>query len=111
MFKELGGMMSLMKNLPKLQASMQAMQEKVGQIVAEGNAGAGMIIVKVNGRFEMVDCVISEEAAQLNDRAMLADLIMAATNQAMAKAREEVAQVTATMSADLGFPLPPGMGL
>lgn len=111
MFKELGSMMSLMKNLPKLQAAMQEMQEKIGQVSTEGNAGAGMVIVKMNGRFEMTDCVIAEEAIKLNDREMLADLILAATNQAMAKAREEVAKLTATMSQDMGLPMPPGLGL
>lgn len=108
MFKELGNVMSLMKNLPKLQASMQ---EKIGQIVTEGNAGAGMVSAKVNGRFEMVGLVISPEAINLNDRDMLADLVMAATNQAMSKARDEVAKLTASMGQEMGLPLPPGMGL
>lgn len=111
MFKELGSMMSLMKNLPKLQASMLEMQAKIGEITTEGNAGAGMVVVKMNGRFEMTDCRISDEALKLNDRDMLADLILAATNQAMSKAREEVAKVTATMSQEMGLPLPPGLGL
>ena len=50
MFKEFGQIMSLMKNMPKMQASMQEMQQKLGQISVEGNAGAGMVVVKVNGR-------------------------------------------------------------
>ena len=76
MFKEFGQIMSLMKNMPKMQASMQEMQQKLGQISVEGNAGAGMVVVKVNGRMEVTSCVISDEAMKLNDRDMLADLII-----------------------------------
>lgn len=109
MFKGFGQMMGLMKNLPKLQAAMQEMQEKLGQVSVEGNAGAGMVVVTVNGRMEVTKCVISEEAMKLGDRDMLADLVVAATNMAMDKAREETAKVTQSLAADAGLPLPPGM--
>lgn len=109
MFKELGQVMGLMKNLPKLQAAMQEMQTKLGQIAVEGNAGAGMVIVTVNGRMEMTKCRISEEAMKLNDREMLADLVSAAVNMAIGKAREEVAKASQSMAQDAGLPIPPGV--
>jgi DNA-binding YbaB/EbfC family protein len=108
MFKELGQAMSALKNLPKLQAAMQEMQQKLGQISVEGNAGAGMVVVSVNGRMEVTRCVISEAAMKLNDREMLADLVAAAVNMAMSKAREEVAKASQAVAQDAGFPLPPG---
>jgi nucleoid-associated protein EbfC len=108
MFGNLGQIMGLMKNLPKLQEAMKQMQEKLGQISVEGNAGAGMVVVHVNGRMEVTKCVISEEAIKLNDRDMLADLVAAAVNMAIAKSREEVAKVSAAMAQDAGLPLPPG---
>jgi nucleoid-associated protein EbfC len=109
MFDKIGQMMGLLKNMPKLQAAMADMQQKIGQISAEGNAGAGMVIVTVNGRMEVTRCVISDEAVKLNDRDMLADLFMAATNMALAKAREEVSKASQAMAADAGLPIPPGM--
>jgi nucleoid-associated protein EbfC len=111
MFKEFGQVMGLMKNLPKLQAAMGQMQQKLGQISVEGNAGAGMVRVTVNGRMEVTRCVISEDALKLNDREMLADLVMAATNMAIGKAREEVAKASEAVAQELGMPvsLPPGM--
>src|SRR5262245_51506542 len=111
MFKEFGQVMGLMKNLPKLQAAMGQMQQKLGQISVEGNAGAGMVRVTVNGRMEVTRCVISEDAVKLNDREMLADLVMAATNMAMGKAREEVAKASEAVAQELGMPvsLPPGL--
>ncbi|HVK12215.1 MAG TPA: YbaB/EbfC family nucleoid-associated protein [Gemmataceae bacterium] len=108
MFGNLGNLMGMMKNLPKIQAAMKEMQEKVGRITADGNAGGGMVVVTVNGRNEVTRCVISEEAMKLNDRDVLADLVAAAVNMAMAKVREEVAKATAAMAEEAGLPLPPG---
>ena len=109
MFKELGQVMGLMKNLPRLQAAMQDMQTKLGQITVEGNAGAGMVVVAVNGRMELTKCVISEDAIKLNDREILADLVMAAVNMGISKAREEVAKASQAVAQEAGLPLPPGM--
>jgi nucleoid-associated protein EbfC len=109
MFDKIGQVMGLMKNLPKLQAAMAEMQQKLGQIAVEGNAGAGMVVVTVNGRMEVTRCVISDEAVKLNDKDMLADLFIAAANMALAKAREEVAKASQAVAADAGLPLPPGM--
>ena len=109
MFGNLGQMMGLLKNMPKLQAAMAEMQQKMAQISVEGNAGAGMVVVTVNGRTEVTKCVISDDAMKLNDKDMLADLIMAATNMALARAREEVAKASQQMAQEAGLPLPPGM--
>jgi DNA-binding YbaB/EbfC family protein len=104
MIKEFSQMMGMMKNLPKIQASFQEMQEKLPQVQVEGNAGAGMVIVKANGRMELTACVISDEALKLNDKDMLSDLIVAATNQALAKAKEAAAEITSKMAQDIGLP-------
>lgn len=108
MFKELGQMMGMMKNLPKLQAAMGDMQAKMAQIVVEGNAGGGMVIVKANGRLEVTSLKISPQALALNDADVLSDLIMAATNMAISKAREEMAKASANMAQEMGIPLPAG---
>jgi len=109
MFKEIGQAMGMLKNLPRLQAAMQEMQQRLGQISVEGNAGAGMVVVTVNGRMEVTKCAISEEAMKLGDREMLADLVAAAVNMAIVKAREEVAKAGQAIAQDAGVPLPPGM--
>src|SRR6478736_3286755 len=109
MFQGIGQLMGLMKNLPKLQAAMADMQEKLGKITVEGNAGGGMVVVNVNGRMEVTKCVISEEAMKLGDREMLADLVAAAVNMAIVKAREEVAKAGQAIAQEAGVPLPSGM--
>jgi DNA-binding YbaB/EbfC family protein len=109
MFKEIGQIASLMKNLPKLREEMEKFQGRVGQISAEGDAGAGMVKVRVNGKMEVLGCSLSDEAMRLNDREMLEDLIKAAVNQALEKVRRLVAEETGKVATGLG--LPQGMGL
>jgi len=107
MFKELGTMMSLLKNQGKIQEEVQKFQASVGQITAEASSGAGYVTVKVNGRMEVLSVRISEEAMKLNDREMLEDLVAAAVNQALTKVRAQLAEESAKMAAGMG--LPPGM--
>ena len=63
----------------------------------------------MNGKFAVLSCRLSEEATNLHDREMLEDLIVAATNQALDKARELIAVESQKMAAGLG--LPPGLSL
>jgi len=109
MFKELGQIVSLMKNLPKIREEMDKLQGKLAQISAEGDAGAGMVKAKVNGHLEVMSCQLSDEALKLNDKEFLEDLIASAVNQALKKARQLVAEETGKMATGIG--LPPGMNL
>src|SRR5438045_9778490 len=61
MFKELGQFAGMLKALPKIRAEMDKLQQRLGEISAEGDAGAGMLRVKVNGNMEMLACTISDE--------------------------------------------------
>jgi len=110
MFGKIGQIASMMKNLPKLKAEMEAMQQKLGQITAEANSGAGMVTAKINGRMEVISCVISEEAMKLQDKEMLEDLIVAAINQAIVKINDLKAEETRKLASNLGMPLPDGEG-
>ena len=109
MFKGIGQLAGLMGQLPRIREEMEKLQQRLPQLTAEGDAGAGMVKVRVNGRLEMIACVLSDEVMGSGDREMLEDLIRAATNQAIAKVRELIAEETGKMAGNLG--LPPGMGL
>ena len=106
-FKEIGQFAQIMKQLPKIKEEMDKFQSQLAQITAEGNAGGGMVVAKVNGKNEVLSCTISEEA--IKDREMLEDLIVSAVNQALAKVKEQTAAEAGKMATGLG--LPPGMGL
>jgi DNA-binding YbaB/EbfC family protein len=104
MFKELGQLAGLMKQLPKIKEETERFQQRLGEITAEGDAGAGMVKVRVNGRKEVVSCRISEEAMRLNDREMLEDLIVGAVNQAISRVGQQVNEEAGKMATALGRP-------
>lgn len=107
MFKEMGALMNLMGKRGKIQEEMEKFQAQVATITAEATAGAGYVTVKANGRLEIVAIRISDDAMALNDREMLEDLVAAATNQALNRVRQLLAEESAKMAQNIG--LPPGM--
>ncbi len=111
MFKGMGQFANVMRLLPKLKEESEQLQQRLGQIVAEGDAGAGMVKVRFNGRAEMISCTLSDDALKLNDREMLEDLIKAAVNQGLARSRQLAAEETSKMMSGLGISLPPGGNL
>jgi|SRR6516164_9539282 DNA-binding YbaB/EbfC family protein len=104
MFKQLGQLAGLVQQLPKLRAEMERLQERLRQITAEGDAGAGMVRVRANGKLEVLSCAVSEELFKLQDKEMLEDLIRAATNQALERARQQAAEEANKIAASLGLP-------
>ena len=109
MLKGIGQLAGLVGQLPRIKEEMDKLQQRLPQLTAEGDAGAGMVKVRVNGRLEVIGCTLSDEVMRAGDREMLEDLIQAATNQAIVKVRQQIADETAKMASNLG--LPPGVGL
>ncbi len=109
MFKELGQLAGMMRQLPKIKEEMDKLQQRLGKLTAEGDAGAGMVRVRVNGRMEVQACILSDEALKTADKEMLEDLIRAATNQALERIRRQAADETSKMAS--GFGLPPGLSI
>ncbi len=109
MFKEIGQLAGMMGQMPRIREEMEKLQQRLPQLRAEGDAGAGMVKVRVNGRLDVTACVLSDEIMKAGDREMLEDLIRGATNQAIAKVRQLIAEETSKMASNLG--LPPGMGI
>ncbi len=107
MFKEIGALASMLKALPKMKEEMEKMQARLGEIQVEGDAGAGMVKVRVNGRMEVVACDISDEA--LGDRELLEELVRMATNAALDRARQEVAEASGKLVGELGIAPPGGL--
>lgn len=108
-FGNIGQLAKIMGQLPRLKEEADRMQQRLEQIIVEGDAGAGMVKVRVNGRMIVLGCVISPEALALNDREMLEDLVKAATNQALEKARQALGEETSKLMGGMG--LPPGLNL
>ena len=109
MFKDMGQLAGLMKQLPRIKEEMERLQQRIALLVAEGDAGGGMVRVRVNGKMEMLACSLSDEALKGGDRELLEDLITSATNLALKKVRQQMNEETMKMASDLG--LPPGFNL
>lgn len=108
MFKEFGQMMGVLKNIGKLREEAEKFQSRLAEIHVEGNAGGGMVKAKANGRLELLRIEIGPDAP-LQDRELLEDLICAAVNQALDKAREAANQEVQKMAQSLGVPA--GLGI
>jgi DNA-binding YbaB/EbfC family protein len=100
---------NMMKQAQELQAKMADMQAKLAETEMEGVAGAGMVVVTLNGKGEMRKIKIDKQLVDPDDVETLEDLIVAATNTAKRRIEEHVSGEMSKMAG--GLPLPPGMKL
>lgn len=107
MFKGLGDMAKLMQQAREMQEKLAAAQERVAGLEVEGEAGAGMVRAAVSGAGELKRLWIDPALMTAEDRETLEDLVIAAVNNARARA-QEAAQAEMAKLTD-GLPLPPGM--
>ncbi len=94
-------MMDMFGKMKEVQSRMKDAQETLSTVVETGESGAGMVKVTVNGLKNVLKVEIDPDLIKSSndaDREMLQDLIVAATNKAMAnvdtKAREHLRQAT-----------------
>lgn len=78
----------LMKQAQQFQENLVAVQNDLANKQVTGAAGAGMVTVTLNGKGEVLDLVIEQALVQPENTQMLQDLIVAAVNDGLAKAKE-----------------------
>jgi DNA-binding YbaB/EbfC family protein len=102
-------LMGMMKQVKDVQARVQKMQEVLEGLEVEGQSGAGLVKITLNGRGEMKRVRIDRSLLKPDEGEILEDLIVAASQDAKAKveaaAQAKMAEVTG------GLPLPPGLKL
>lgn len=99
----------LMKQAQQMQAKMQELQSKLEAMEIEGQSGAGLVVVTLNGKGDMRRLSIDPKLADPSDVEMLQDLIVAAHNDAKQKLEQTAAAEMQKISG--GLNLPPGMKL
>jgi DNA-binding YbaB/EbfC family protein len=77
----------LMRQARKLEKAMADAKEKLGELAVEADSGGGLVKVAMNGRCEVTRLTIDPRAVDPADKAMLEDLVAAAVNAAVEKAR------------------------
>ena len=102
MFKGLGNFAEIFKQVGQFKAEMERANEELKRVVLEGSAGGGLVKIRMNGKQEALDCHIDRQLLADGDAELLGDLVTAALNQAMEKARaaatERVSKVTGGLS-------------
>jgi nucleoid-associated protein EbfC len=101
-------MQQALAQVQKLQQAMAAAQEELKGEIVEASAGGGAVKVSVSGELELKSVVIDPAAVDPQDSELLADMVLAAVNDALRKAQELAASKLggAGQGLDLG-----GLGL
>ena len=105
MFK--GNMNKLLKQAQEMQQRIEDAQSQLSDIVVEAESGGGMVLVKINGKQEILE--INLDPNVLNeDKEMIEDLIVAAVNQALQNVskvtEEKMNSITGGMAGKMKFP-------
>ena len=104
--KSIEDIMAMAQNV---QAELEKAQANLDVIEVEGVAGGGLVKVKASAKGRIIGIAIDDSLIVPADKQMLEDLIVAAFNDARAKAdtasNEEMGKLTS------GMPLPPGFKL
>lgn len=98
----------LMKQAQQMQENMQRAQEELARTEVEGEAGAGLVKIRMTCRHDVKKVSIDPSLVG-EDRDMLEDLIVAAFNDAVRRAEAMTQDRMGGLTA--GLPMPPGFKL
>lgn len=112
MLKGLGGlgdMAKMMKTATDMQAKLAELQETLAQTIVLGEAGAGLVKVRVTAKGEVTGLDIDPSILVPSEKEVVEDLILAALRDAQTRAATRSQQEMAKLTEGLG--LPAGMKL
>jgi len=107
--KGMPNMGQLMKQAQQIQTKMAKLQEDLGDRTVEASSGGGMVIAVANGRQEILSIKIEPEVIDPDDAEMLQDLIIAAVNDALTKAKDMVNEEMGKLTKGMNIPGMPGL--
>jgi len=83
---------------------MAKVQEQAGSKTVTGTSGGGSVTVTANGAMQLVGIVIDPEVVKSGDVEMVQDLVMAASNDALRKAHEMMADEMKSVTGGMNVP-------
>jgi len=96
-------MNKMLREAQKMQEGLAKAQEEAASEIVEASAGGGMVTVKANGAGEIMGIMIDPKAIDPDDPELLADMILAAVNEALRSARGLMeSKMSGLMPGDLG---------
>ena len=102
MLKGLGDIANMLKQAQEMQGRMSEAQENLANISVEGTSGGGMVTVTANGQQKVLS--IRVEDSVMDDREMLEDLLVAAVNQALDKAKQQAGEEMKKVAGNVELP-------
>ena len=100
-------MNALLKQAQEMQEQMQQLQEEAAKETAQASAGGGMVTVVASASGELKELRIDPKAIDPDDPELLADLVLAAANEALRAAHAKVeTKMKGMLPPDLGGLLP-----
>jgi DNA-binding YbaB/EbfC family protein len=103
-------MQKMMKQVQKMQADMNKVQEELANKTVEATAGGGVVRVVINGHMQVNEIHIDPAAVDPEDVEMLQDLVLAAVNEGLRLAQELSAEEMGKVTGGMNIPgLPKGM--
>ena len=102
-------MNAMLKQAQQMQEQMLKAQEEARKEIVEASAGGGMVTAKANGGGELVEIRIDAKAIDPDDPEMLADMVLAAANEALRSATELAESKLKGQLPDLGALGLPGL--
>jgi DNA-binding YbaB/EbfC family protein len=100
----IGAMGDLFKQAQEMQSRMAKIQEELAGKTVQGSAGGGMVQVTINGQFQLTAVQIEPAVINAAEKQMLEDLVLAAVNDGMRKAREMASSEMSKLTG--GFKIP-----
>ena len=97
-------MKEMMRQAQLLQNKMARMQEELAKKTVEASVGGGMVTAVANGKPELVSISIEKEVVDPEDVEMLQDLIVAAVNESLSRAKEMTEGEMAKLTGGLKIP-------
>ncbi|MGE0606729.1 MAG: YbaB/EbfC family nucleoid-associated protein [Pirellulales bacterium] len=104
MFKEIGNFANMLKQAQQVSSQMQSVSEELKRQTVTGAAGGGLVEVDASGVGEVLAVRVDPKLIEQQDRELLEDLLAAAVNQALAKARQLHADSLKSLTGGMNMP-------
>ena len=93
----------------RVQEELSKAQANLDTIEVEGASGGGLVKVRASAKGRILGLSVDDSLVTVEDKGVMEDLIVAAFNDARAKADEASSKEMAKLTS--GLPLPPGFKL
>lgn len=81
-------MADMFGKISNMQAKMKEVQDRLGELTVEAEAGGGMVKVTANGNRKIVSIDLDKDVIDPEDKEMVEDLVVAGVNKALEKAED-----------------------